>query len=316
MGPRPGPGLPAAGQVFQIALAVVGLGSVGRPPWIKGSAAGRMNWLAQVSCSRRRPRPGPRGRWRAWLPRSRPRARRRCCGRGGRRSGSGCLPLVRTGCAPRVHSVADLPAAARCGLLRAVRLLVVPARWVRSIGIVLFGVAVRAGTGVVGRLGEQVLEVAQPLGRESRASTSVRDSLKARSAVRSAASRGWASGSWPSWSDSADAGVSSCSGIAAPARTARSSCNGTRGISRSPSSRPGGRGAVGAPGLAGGCWSRSGAVVGGRRSGSRSAGGEARVLRATWRRCRCHPNRSRPALPAGAPHLGVRSRTSRSPVSW
>ncbi|MER6735490.1 hypothetical protein [Streptomyces puniciscabiei] len=54
----------------------------------------------------------------------------------------------------------------RSGLLRAVRLLVVLAHRLRSIGIVLFGVAVRASAGGVGRPGERDLEVAQPPGRE------------------------------------------------------------------------------------------------------------------------------------------------------
>src|SRR4051812_26174897 len=46
----------------------------------------------------------------------------------------------------RVRSVAGPPAAVRSGLLRAVRPLVVLAHRVR-VGIVLFGVAVRAGAG-------------------------------------------------------------------------------------------------------------------------------------------------------------------------
>ena len=62
--------------------------------------------------------------------------------------------------------MAGLPTAVRSELLRAVRLLVVLTHRLRSIGIVLFGVAVRAGAGVVDRLGERVLEVAQPLVRE------------------------------------------------------------------------------------------------------------------------------------------------------
>ncbi|GAA3920058.1 hypothetical protein GCM10023084_82440 [Streptomyces lacrimifluminis] len=57
--------------------------------------------------------------------------------------------------------MAGLPAAVRSGLLRAVRLLLVLAHRLRSIGIVLFGVAVRPGAGVVGRFGERVLEVAR-----------------------------------------------------------------------------------------------------------------------------------------------------------
>ncbi|MES4891283.1 hypothetical protein [Streptomyces sp. NPDC096012] len=51
----------------------------------------------------------------------------------------------------------------RSGLLRAVRPLVVLAHRVHWVGIVLFGVAVRAGAGFGGCLGEGVLEVAQPL---------------------------------------------------------------------------------------------------------------------------------------------------------
>ncbi|MFJ9105664.1 hypothetical protein ACIRJM_45290 [Streptomyces sp. NPDC102405] len=164
--------------------------------------------------------------------------------------------------------MADLPAAVRSGLLRAVRPLVVLAHRLRSIGIVLFGVAVHGGAGPVGRRGEGVTEVAQPLVRETRASTSVRDSLKARSAVRSIASRCPASGSWSSRSGAAAAGASSCSGIAAcwlrrrrtpgptherrwccaaapaPARAARSYCGAMRGTSHSPASWPGGRGAA------------------------------------------------------------------------
>ncbi|ELP62140.1 hypothetical protein STRTUCAR8_00186 [Streptomyces turgidiscabies Car8] len=65
-----------------------------------------------------------------------------------------------------MHSGADLRATVRSGLLRAVRPLVVMAHRVHYVGVVLFGVAVRADAGVVGRFGERVLEVAQPLGRE------------------------------------------------------------------------------------------------------------------------------------------------------
>lgn len=61
--------------------------------------------------------------------------------------------------------VAGLAAAVRSGRLSVVRLLVLLVHRVR-VGIVLFGVAVRAGAGVVGRLGERVLEVAQPVGCE------------------------------------------------------------------------------------------------------------------------------------------------------
>lgn len=66
----------------------------------------------------------------------------------------------------RVRSVAGLPAAVRSGLLRAVRPLVATAHRVRCVGIVPVGVVVRASAGVVSRLGERVLEVAQPLGSE------------------------------------------------------------------------------------------------------------------------------------------------------
>jgi hypothetical protein len=62
--------------------------------------------------------------------------------------------------------VASLPAAVWSGLLRAVGPLVVLAHRWHSVGIVRFGVAVRAGAGGVGHLGERVLEVAQPLVRE------------------------------------------------------------------------------------------------------------------------------------------------------
>ncbi|MER7568836.1 hypothetical protein ABTZ93_38735 [Streptomyces sp. NPDC097941] len=75
------------------------------------------------------------------------------------------------------------------------RPLVVLAHRLRSIGIVLFGVAVRAGAGGVGRLGERVLGGGAAARCEIGASTSVRDFLKARSAVRSIASRRPASGS-------------------------------------------------------------------------------------------------------------------------
>ncbi len=61
----------------------------------------------------------------------------------------------------RMRSAAGLPAAVRSGLLRAVRLLGVLAHRVRPLG----SVAV-SWRGLVGRCGEGVLEVAQPLGCE------------------------------------------------------------------------------------------------------------------------------------------------------
>ncbi|MEU6950700.1 hypothetical protein ABZ957_36800 [Streptomyces sp. NPDC046316] len=94
--------------------------------------------------------------------------------------------------------MAGLPAAVRSGHLRAVDLLVVLAHRTHCVGTVLFGVAVSAGAGVVGRLGERVPEVAQPFGSEVEASTSPRDSGKVRSAVMSIASWRPASGSGPS----------------------------------------------------------------------------------------------------------------------
>ncbi|WP_438319417.1 hypothetical protein ACSHWO_35315 (plasmid) [Streptomyces sp. HUAS TT3] len=80
--------------------------------------------------------------------------------RSGRRTSS--VRTTAPGAHHRIHSVAGFPAAGRSGLWRAVRLLVGPAPRVRCVGIVPLGVAVRAGAGVVGRLGERVLEVAQP----------------------------------------------------------------------------------------------------------------------------------------------------------
>ncbi|MFD0271367.1 hypothetical protein ACFVGY_33080 [Streptomyces sp. NPDC127106] len=102
-----------------------------------------------------------------------------------------------------------LPAAVPSGLLRAVRLLIVPAHRTHHVGIVLFGVVVCADAGVVGRLGERLLKAAQPVGRE------IEGSRRARSAVMSIASRRPASGSWSSSSTSAAGSASSCSGIAA-----------------------------------------------------------------------------------------------------
>src|SRR3954447_25517213 len=82
----------------------------------------------------------------------------------GCRASSVCT--MASGARHRVHSVAGLPAAVRSGLLRAVRPLVVLAHRLRSIVIVLFGVAVYGGAGPVGRRGEGGTEVAQPLVRE------------------------------------------------------------------------------------------------------------------------------------------------------
>jgi hypothetical protein len=65
-----------------------------------------------------------------------------------------------SGARHRVRSVAGLPAAVWSGLLRVVRLLVVLAHRLRSIGLVVFGLAVRAGAGVGDRFGQRVLEVA------------------------------------------------------------------------------------------------------------------------------------------------------------
>lgn len=52
------------------------------------------------------------------------------------------------------------------GLVRLVRALVVLARRVRSAGVLAVGVAVHGGSGAVGRRGEGISEVAQPLGSE------------------------------------------------------------------------------------------------------------------------------------------------------
>ncbi|MDN3265961.1 hypothetical protein QWJ26_40555 [Streptomyces sp. CSDS2] len=62
--------------------------------------------------------------------------------------------------------MAGLPAAVRSGLLRTVRLLIVLAHRVRPLGSVAVGIAVHRGAGPVGRCGEGVLEVAQPLSWE------------------------------------------------------------------------------------------------------------------------------------------------------
>ncbi|MDF3302479.1 hypothetical protein [Streptomyces tropicalis] len=64
------------------------------------------------------------------------------------------------------HAAATASAAMWARLVWAVRLLVVLAHRVPCVGVVQFGATVRAGAEVVGRLGERVLEVAQPLGRE------------------------------------------------------------------------------------------------------------------------------------------------------
>ncbi len=66
-----------------------------------------------------------------------------------------------------VRPAASLPAAIRSGLLRVMRLLVVRAhRTHRAGAVVLAGVAARTDPGVVARLGERILEAAQPAGRE------------------------------------------------------------------------------------------------------------------------------------------------------
>lgn len=103
-----------------------------------------------------------------------------------------------------------------CGeLMRAVRPLIVLAHRLGTLGIVLFGIAVRAGAGGVGRLGVRVLGGGTAVRAvTSGASTSVRDSLKARSAVRWIAFARPAAIFWSSCSASRAAGASSCLGIA------------------------------------------------------------------------------------------------------
>lgn len=83
-----------------------------------------------------------------------------------------------------VRSVAGLPASVRSGLLWSARLLVVWAHRAHRIGVALCVVAVRARAGVVARLGERVLEAAQPVGREIEGFHVRAGFPQARSAVR------------------------------------------------------------------------------------------------------------------------------------
>ncbi len=118
----------------------------------------------------------------------------------------------------RVRSTAGSWPVVRVRLLGAVRTLVVLAPRVRCAGFLPVGVPVHRLASLVGRLRKDVLEVAQPLGRELQGSTSVRDSYKARSAVRPIADRGSVPDSGRSDSKSGPVsgnGMRSCSGIAA-----------------------------------------------------------------------------------------------------